>query len=139
MTLRMSLTFATAACATTRSPAKYRQDTHTLLESRSSSLEACYEKALETEPSLEGKLTIHFVVKKRTGEILKPTLDTSVVPPQQLALCVFDALDGLRLEPADGNDGDATFVFEFRRMPLSSDSFRDDGAGEANASGHDDQ
>ena len=111
---------AVSACATTRSPDAYRQDTHSLLESRSPRLVACYQKALEADPDLAGTFTIHFLVRKHTGELERPTIDPSSVPPQQLVYCVFDAFEGLRLDPPDSHDGQATFVYEFRRMPPST-------------------
>ena len=116
MIARISLAaVALAACTTSRSAKQYRDDTHSLLESRSTPLQACYEKALATTPQLEGNVTIHFVVEKRTGRFKDPTFSTEPTPPQSLVFCVLEALDGLQLDPADAKEGRATFVYQFTR------------------------
>ncbi len=104
---------ALSACATSRSAKRYRDDTHSLLESRSTALQACYEKALASAPQLEGSVTIHFVVEKRTGRFKDPTFATDPTPPQPLVFCVLGALDGLQLDPPDAKEGRATFVYQF--------------------------
>lgn len=112
---------AVCACATTRSPARYREDTHTLLYKRSSQLETCYAKALATNPNASGTIVVQFSVEARTGNIVKPTVDMQhSTAPQPLAFCVLDAVDGLTLAPPDSREGRATFVYAFGRLPAPS-------------------
>ena len=73
MSLFMALAVV-SACGTTRSPAQYREDTHSLLYKSSTRLEACYAKALASNPNVNGTIVVHFVVEPRTGNIVKPTV-----------------------------------------------------------------
>jgi hypothetical protein len=57
---------------------------------------------------------VHFIVAKDTGIITNATVDpesTTAQPP--VAQCVVSALQGLKLDPPDGVDGDATYTWEF--------------------------
>ncbi|HEU0030327.1 MAG TPA: hypothetical protein VFQ53_06840 [Kofleriaceae bacterium] len=113
----IALTLATG-CATARSAEQYREDTHTLLYASSTRLETCYETALAANPDAAGVVKVQFVVVARTGRLVRPRIDaTHTTAPRELMTCVLDAIDGLRLEPADAQEGHATFVYEFRRMP----------------------
>jgi hypothetical protein len=119
---RVFITLAlVSACATTRSPAQYREDTHSLLYKSNSQLEKCYAKALAANPNAKGTIIVHFVVEPRTGNVVKPTVDTQrSTAPQELAFCVLDAVDGLTLTPPDSREGRATFVYAFGRAPTPS-------------------
>jgi hypothetical protein len=109
----MTLTVV-SACATTRSPTQYREDTHSLLYTSSSQLETCYAKALAAHPNANGTIRVHFIVEARTGNVVKPTVDTErSTAPQELAFCVLEAVDGLTLSPPDSREGRATFVYAF--------------------------
>lgn len=109
----------TAACAgTVRSPAAYRDDTAQLLASRQAQVKTCYDAALATDATLAGTITVAFVVEKKTGVVKQ----ASVVPEksqgsEKLYTCVLTALTGLRLAPADRNEGRATFVYELKPTP----------------------
>lgn len=106
-----------AGCMATRSPRQYRDDTHTLLETRGTKLEACYEQALVGDPGVAGRVTIHFVVQRRTGNVVNVLVDADgSTAPEGLVLCVLQAVDGLRLVPPDSREGRATFVYEFKRL-----------------------
>jgi hypothetical protein len=119
--IRVGVIFALSSCGTTRSPVQYRNDTHMLLYTRSTSLDNCYYKALATDANAKGKVTLHVVVEAKTGRLIKPAIDPArSTAPSQLQLCVLAAVDGLRLDPADANEGRATFVYEFRRLEPSS-------------------
>jgi hypothetical protein len=108
------------ACATTRSPERYREDTHTLLETRSTKLEECYQKALAADPRVGGRITIHFVVQKGTGNVVNVLIDgAESTAPEPLVLCVLQAVDGLRLNPPDSHEGRATFVYELEPLTRS--------------------
>jgi hypothetical protein len=106
------------ACATTRSPERYREDTHTLLETRSTMLEDCYQNALAADPRAAGRVTIHFVVQKGSGNVANVLIDGDAsTAPAPLVRCVLRAVDGLRLRPPDSHEGRATFVYDLK--PLS--------------------
>lgn len=108
-----------AACAgTVRSPDAYRDDTSTLLATRSAQLQSCYSDALKSDAKLSGTVTVQFVVAKKTGTITSPSVDQSKsTAPPVLGDCVVKAIDGLTLAPPDRNEGRATFVYEFKPNP----------------------
>jgi hypothetical protein len=105
-----------AACGgTARGLEAYRNDTSTLLETRSAQLQSCYGDALKTDPKLSGTVTVQFVVENKTGAITRPAVDRSQsTAPPVLGDCVVKAIDGLTLAPPDRNEGRATFVYEFK-------------------------
>jgi TonB family protein len=77
-------------------------------------LQSCYDDALRTNAKLTGTVTIRFVVEKRTGTVTSASVDSAGPTPSVLGECVLQAVNGLKLEPPDRNDGQATFVYEFR-------------------------
>ena len=102
-----------------REVATYRADTQQLLATHDDQLKSCYERALQANPQLAGKVTVHFVVERKTGAITKVDVDAA---PDALAQCVLDGVKGLVLAPADRNDGDATFVYDFEPAPATPSS-----------------
>ncbi len=99
-----------------RSPAQYRDDTSSLLATKSAELNACYDNALKVTPGLSGKVTVHFVVEKKTGKIMNVAADPSrTTAPPPLIDCVVSSINGLVLIPPDQREGDATFEYEFVR------------------------
>ena len=93
----------------------YERDTSTLLDTRESQLQTCYESELERNPDLSGKLTLTFTVEKQTGQITQLAWDQSrSTVNDSLASCVISALDGLELAQPDQRDGQATFTYTFR-------------------------
>jgi hypothetical protein len=105
---------ALGACAV-RSPEMYRDDTRKLLETRSSSLQACYDAELQVHPDAAGKVIVRFTIEDDTGKLSNPQIDDlQSTPNRTLRGCVLDALKGLVLTPADERSGDATFVWEFQ-------------------------
>jgi hypothetical protein len=118
---RVMVAMLVAGCATARTPVRYREDTHTLLETRSTKLTACYTKALASNALLAGRITIHFVVERRTGNVMRVVVDPEMSrAPEALVLCVRDAVDGLRLDPPDRNEGRATFEYRFQPLPAGT-------------------
>jgi len=105
-----------AACAgPSRNVAAYRDDTASLLESRSPELKACYEAALQTDSKLAGTVTVQFVVQGESGAIKNPTIDpTRSTATPALGDCVLKAINGLVLAPPDRSEGRATYTYEFR-------------------------
>ena len=99
-----------------RSPDQYRDDTSTLLSSKSAELNTCYDNAVKAEPTAAGKVTVQFTVETKTGKIKDVAADASrTTAPQSLVSCVVTALNGLVLAPPDQRDGKATFEYEFAR------------------------
>lgn len=105
-----------AACGgTSRGLEAYRADTQKLLETRNLALKSCYDDALRSDAKLTGTVTIKFVVEKQTGAIRSASVDgAQTSAPSILGECVLQAVSGLKLEPADRNEGQATFVYEFK-------------------------
>jgi hypothetical protein len=96
----------------------YRDDTAKLITAQANPrIHDCFEGMVKTTPgpkSLAGTTTVHFVVAKDTGLITNPVVvpeSTTAQPP--VAQCVVSALQGLKLDPPDGVDGDATYTWEF--------------------------
>jgi hypothetical protein len=114
-----SIVLAASACSgTARGLEAYRADTAKLLDTRSAQLQSCYDDALKSNNKLAGTVTIQFVVEKKSGTISNPVVDTAhSTAPAPLGDCVVKALDGLKLDPGDRNEGRATFVYEFKPAP----------------------
>jgi hypothetical protein len=111
----LSAALVTACAGTVRSPQVYRDDTQKVLESRNAQIQSCYDEVLKTDASAGGTVTVRFVVEKKTGAFAKATVDPSASTAKEPAvLCVLDALRGLKLDPADANEGQATFSYELQ-------------------------
>jgi hypothetical protein len=96
----------------------YRDDTAKLLAAQANPrIHDCFDGMVKTTAgpkSLQGTTTVHFIVAKDTGLITNVNVipeSTTAQPP--VAQCVVSALNGLKLDPPDGVDGDATFAWEF--------------------------
>ena len=111
----MAATLLGIGCGTSRELSAYRNDTQKLLDTRSTSIKGCYDDALKSDRNAAGTVTIQFVVQKDTGAITQAAVDASrSTAPPVLHQCVLHAVEGLKLEPADSNEGRATFVYEFK-------------------------
>lgn len=110
------LAATTAACAATkRSPQAYRTDTQKVLETRHAQIKTCYDEALKTDAGLAGTVTVRFVVEQKTGAFTKATVDPATSTAKEpLVLCVLNAVAGLKLDPPDTNEGQATFSYELK-------------------------
>jgi hypothetical protein len=96
----------------------YRDDTAKLIAAQvNPRVHDCFDGMVKTTPgakSLAGTTTVHFIVSKDTGMITNPTvIPESTTAQPQVAQCVVAALSGIKLDPPDGVDGDATFTWEF--------------------------
>ncbi|MEO7731194.1 MAG: hypothetical protein ABIY55_09500 [Kofleriaceae bacterium] len=114
-----SALLAGSGCAgTARGPDAYREDSSQLLQTRSGQLARCYEAALKTDGTLNGTVTVQFVVEKHTGALAHAAVDPArSSAPAALGQCVLTAVSGLALQPPDRNEGQATFVYEFKPRP----------------------
>jgi hypothetical protein len=96
----------------------YRDDTAKLITAQANPrIHDCFDGMVKSTPgpkSLQGTTTVHFIVAKDTGIVTNATVvpeSTTAQPP--VAQCVVSALQGLKLDPPDGVDGDATYTWEF--------------------------
>lgn len=113
-----SLLVSSTGCSfIARSPEDYKQVTRELVETRNGSIKDCYDVALQTNETVSGSVVVNFVVEKKTGKILNPTVDPSSTAPAELTQCVVSAIDGLQLDPADAREGQATFTWNLEVAP----------------------
>jgi hypothetical protein len=98
----------------------YRDDTAKLITAQANPrIHDCFDGMVKSGPreaakNLAGTTTVHFTVSKETGLITNPTVvpeQTTAQPP--VAQCVVASLAGLKLDPPDNVDGEATFTWEF--------------------------
>jgi len=108
---------ALAGCSfAARSPEMYKKDTQKLLATKTATIKACYDEQLKANPGLSGRATVKFEVEPSSGKITHVTKDAGgTTVPDELAQCVIRAIDGLTLNPGDQKQGDATFVYEFKK------------------------
>lgn len=108
-----------AGCAgTKRSPQAYRADTQQVLATRDDQIKRCYDKVLAADAAATGTVTVHFVVEKKTGAFTKATVDPSHSNAREpLVMCVLEAMNGLKLQPPDANEGQASFTYELTPTP----------------------
>ena len=91
----------------------YRDDVAKVLASKNGDVKACYDNVLKGDKTAAGTVTVKFAVEMKTGTFK----DVKTDGPPALGTCVSNALSGLVLTPADSNNGDATFVYEFTVGP----------------------
>jgi hypothetical protein len=96
----------------------YRDDTAKLLVAQANPrIHDCFENMVKTTPGpkvLEGTATVHFWVSGETGIVSNPTIVPDGTTAQApVAQCVVSSLDGLKLDPPNNVDGDATFTWQF--------------------------
>jgi len=96
-----------------RSPEDYRDVTRSLIETRTSQIQSCYDNVLQTDKSAAGTVTVHFFVQEDTGALSEIEALPSSTAPDALQQCVVSSLEGLVLSPPESRKGDATFSFEF--------------------------
>ena len=98
-----------------RGPARYRDDTRAVLETRNEQIKACYDGRLKSDKDAAGVVVVKFTVQKETGEFTNIELvEDQTTAGERLSACVLEAVQGLKLEPADERDGLATFTWEFK-------------------------
>jgi hypothetical protein len=98
-----------------RSTDQYKTDTRTVLEQQNGAIQGCYDTALAANPAQSGKVVVTFTVEKKTGNIMNVAADPNQsTAPDNLQSCVVKALEGLKLDPADQREGQATFEWVFR-------------------------
>jgi hypothetical protein len=101
-----------------RSPEMYRDDTATVLKSKSDTIRACYDDVLKGTPGASGKVTVKFDVEPEQGTITNVTVDApNTTAPAPVSECVTKNIAGLSLTPPDANKGLGSWVYEFKAPP----------------------
>jgi TonB family protein len=106
--------FATGCQFYARGPEDYRKATRTLLETKSSQIDGCFDEVLKKDSKAAGTVVVHFTVAHDTGKVTDAKVLPESTAPAPLGECVVKAVEGLSLDPSDKRDGDATFVWEFQ-------------------------
>jgi outer membrane biosynthesis protein TonB len=116
----ITITLFTLACATlggcaARNAEMYRDDTRKLLETKTGSIRDCYNAELKKDRTATAKVVVRFKVSSDTGKITNAKVDeTQTTGTKTLGACVVKAIEGLKLDPKDAREGDATFTWEFQ-------------------------
>jgi hypothetical protein len=114
----VALVTLSAACSggfAIRSSDAYRDDSRQLLMSRNAAVKSCYDQALQENPQVGGDVVVNFKVAAESGVITEPKLDEQkTTAPASLGQCVVRAIDGVKLDPPDKNEGIATFRWAFK-------------------------
>ena len=98
-----------------RSTDDYKKDTRTVLEQQNGAIQGCYDQALAANPAQSGKVVVTFTVEKKTGQMTNVAADPNQsTAPDNLQNCVVKSLEGLKLDPPDQREGQATFEWVFR-------------------------
>jgi len=105
-----ALAAITGCSGAIRTAEPYRDDVAKVLESKNGDVKACYDNILKTDKTASGTVTVKFAVEMKTGAFKDIKTDGNPA----LGACVSNALSGLVLTPGDANNGDATFVYEFK-------------------------
>lgn len=109
------LAFSSACEFHARGPDDYRNATRAVIETRSAQIQSCYDEVLKTDANAAGSVVVHFTVKEETGAIVGAEVKPESTAAPAIGQCIVQALDGLKLDPPDEREGDATFVWEFAK------------------------
>ena len=116
-TVLVTTTLALGACSGSfamRDATSYQADTRTMLQGAGDQVKACYDRALAQDESVSGTVVVNFKVQAETGMVTEAMVDEAEsTAPASLSDCVLGTLDGLVLEPAAENEGQATFRWNF--------------------------
>ena len=91
----------------------HRADARSVVETRNDTIKECYDAALEADEKAAGTVVVNFIVEKKTGTIMNPSVDESSTAPEGLSQCIVKGLEGLSLEPEDQREGQASFTWNF--------------------------
>ena len=106
----------TSGCSfAARSADVYRDDTRSLLERKNNDIKACYDEKLKEDPQLSGTVVLKFKVLAKTGQLAKVKVDPEgTTAPKSLTRCIVHAIEGLKLDPGDEREAEASFRWEFQ-------------------------
>ena len=123
-----------------RDPGAYREELIELVEVKDEPIKACYEAALQRHQlafeaeereaqgpyadigpavktrtaELKGDVVVSFTVAAKTGKITAAVDEKATTAPADLARCVSDALQDLKLDPPDENKGTLVLTFSLK-------------------------
>lgn len=98
-----------------RSADDYSTETSRLLETKQAELKSCYDEILEKDAKAKGVVAVTFTVEAKTGLLKDAKLDeTKTTAPKTLSECVLGAIEGLKLDPPDQREGQASWSYEFK-------------------------
>jgi hypothetical protein len=98
-----------------RGPTQYREDVDTLIDQRTPQITQCYADHIGGDPPMVGNLVLDLTVSRHTGEVGQVVVvESETTVSDEMAECVQLALVGLRLEPPDWRDGQATYRWVFQ-------------------------
>ncbi len=110
----LALVLASGCSFLARDAEQYKADTQAQLDTRRSGIQSCYDRELAQNPNARGKVTVQFVMEKKTGELINPSYDPNrTTVSEAMATCVVGELSNVSIEP-DRREGQATWIFEFR-------------------------
>jgi hypothetical protein len=118
-TLAVLAPLASVACGgAIRAGDAYRDDTVKLVQAQANPrIQQCFQALVRSVPapkSLEGTTTVSFVVAPDTGIVGSPAIVPGATTTQDpVNQCVLASLAGLKLDPPDTVEGDATFAWQF--------------------------
>ena len=84
-----------------------------LVKQHRSEVRSCYERALETKPSLQGELVVHFVLS-RWGEVRKAELNAaqSTLIDPDVAACAVEVIKRIEFPPSSrGMESQVNYPF----------------------------
>jgi hypothetical protein len=98
-----------------RGPEEYSKDTAKLIQTKEAELKSCYDEVLEKDSQASGTVVVDFTVVAKTGEIKSPTINKAkTTASEPLQKCVLAVTDGLKLDPPDQRDGQASWAYDFK-------------------------
>lgn len=117
--LLTALTMGSLACSfIARPPEQYRDDTQAVLDAAGGNLKACYDGVIVNDKNAKGTVTVMFSVEAETGIVKNAKVDeANSTAPAPVQDCVLQTLGGLKLDPPDARDGQATFSYQFDIAP----------------------
>ncbi|MDX9724239.1 MAG: VIT domain-containing protein [Myxococcota bacterium] len=83
-----------------------------VIKQHRAALKACYESALQQDPSLEGKLTVRWSVDEN-GVVSDVSITLDTVGSPELAACVIKTVEGMRFPKSQAGKIIITYPFEF--------------------------
>ncbi len=117
--LLAALAVGSLACSfIARPPEQYRDDTQAVLDAAGGNLKACYDGVIAKDKNAKGTVTVMFSVEAETGTVKDARVDeANSTAPAPVQDCVLQTLGGLKLDPPDARDGQATFSYQFDIAP----------------------
>jgi len=92
-------------------PARLPAEIHEVFRSRAVQIQACYERRLKNDPTLEGQLTLRVEVDK-SGHVARATLDTDTLSDPSVGQCALATVR--RWQFPGGTESELVYPFQFR-------------------------